>query len=52
MPVIGLMIKTHPNQMPEEKPGVTIESRTTDITANRDMRAILRDLDAWAWNIE
>ena len=48
MPVIGLMMKTHPNQMPDEKPGVTIESRATDITANRAMRAVLRALDAWA----
>jgi hypothetical protein len=46
IPVMGLITKTHPNQMPDEKPGVTIESRATDITANRAMRAVLRALDA------
>ena len=45
------MTKTHPDQMPDEKPGVTIESRATDITANRAMRAVLRDFDAWAFDM-
>jgi hypothetical protein len=42
IPEIGLMMKIHPNQMPEEKPGVTIESRAMERTANTVIREILR----------
>jgi hypothetical protein len=41
IPEIGLIIKIQPNQIPEEKPGVTNESRTIEITANKAMREIL-----------